>query len=93
MIARGFCLKDDRVQESELNSLFIAFLNRKRFVYRVKNILRYFMRCLCIRGVNKKSEDIDVKKHALFKKAEEKFNQELDVVRILKSLRKFKMLA
>jgi hypothetical protein len=33
------------------------------------------------------------KKHFLFEKAEEKFMQELDVVRIVKTLRKFKMLA
>lgn len=33
------------------------------------------------------------KKHYLFEKAEEKFMQELDVVRIVKTLRKFKMFA
>jgi hypothetical protein len=33
------------------------------------------------------------KKHYLFEKAEEKIMQELDVVRIVKTLRKFKMLA
>jgi hypothetical protein len=33
------------------------------------------------------------KKHFLFEKAEEKFMQELDVVRIVKTLRKFKMFA
>lgn len=34
-----------------------------------------------------------MKKHFLFEKAEDKFMNELDVVRIVRSLRKFKMLA
>ena len=39
------------------------------------------------------SRDTYFKKHYLFEKAEDKFNNELDVVRIVKTLRKFKMLA
>lgn len=34
-----------------------------------------------------------MKRHFLFEKAEKKFMQELDVVRVVKTLRKFKMLA
>jgi hypothetical protein len=37
--------------------------------------------------------DKNFKRHFLFEKAEEKFMQELDVVRIVKTLRKFKMFA
>jgi hypothetical protein len=51
-------------------------------------------RCLCIRNaVSNRRRDRAFKEHYLFEKAEEKFMQELDVVRIVKTLRKFKMLA
>ena len=53
------------------------------------------MRCLCIRDIDNKIDRRKKynKKHYLFEKAEEKFMQELDVVRIVKTLRKFKMFA
>jgi hypothetical protein len=53
------------------------------------------VRCICIRNIGTKIErrKKNNKKHYLFEKAEEKFMQELDVVRIVKTLRKFKMLA
>jgi hypothetical protein len=53
------------------------------------------VRCLCIRDIGDKDYRRKKynKKHYLFEKAEEKFMQELDVIRIVKTLRKFKMLA
>jgi len=51
------------------------------------------MRCLCIRDLGDHRRDKNFKRHFLFEKAEEKFMQELDVVRIVKTLRKFKMFA
>jgi hypothetical protein len=51
------------------------------------------MRCLCIRDSGDNRRESSFKKHFLFEKAEEKFMQELDVVRIVKTLRKFKMFA
>ena len=48
---------------------------------------------MCIRNVAENRSKSKFKKHFLFAKAEEKFMQELDIVRIVKTLRKFKMLA
>ena len=83
------------IRNQDIRSLFFAFLNRARFKYTLGNIFEYMIRCLCFRDIDDK-EDRQLqhnKKHFLFKKAEEKFMQELDVVRIVKTLRKFKMLA
>jgi hypothetical protein len=81
------------IKESDLTSLFFAFLNRARFNYTLTNILEYTARCLCIRSIDPVRRDKSFKKHFLLEKAEDKFMQELDVVRIVKTLRKFKMLA
>jgi hypothetical protein len=51
------------------------------------------IRCFCIRNISDDRRDKYFKKHFLFKKAKEKFMNELDAVRIVKTLRKFKMLA
>ena len=80
------------IHEKDIASLFFAFLNRERFDYTVRDIYIYFRRCLCLRSFeDKKSMGSEFKKHYLFQKAEIKFAQDLDVVNIIKSLRKFKM--
>jgi hypothetical protein len=48
---------------------------------------------MCLRKTSDNRRRRVYKKHFLFEKGEEKFYQELDVVRIVKTLRKFKMLA
>lgn len=73
--------------------MFFAFLNRARFSYTISNILEYTFRCFCLRSVDDNRREKSFKKHFLFNKAEDKFMNELDVVRIVKTLRKFKMLA
>ena len=82
-----------QINNDDIQSLFFAFLNRARFKYTIKNIIDYIMRCLCTRNLEDNRRDKNLKRHYLFEKAEEKFMQELDVVRIVKTLRKFKMLA
>ncbi len=68
-------------------------MNRARFKYTFMNILEYCIRCFCIRDIGDNRRSKSFKKHFLFEKAEEKFMNELDAVRIVKTLRKFKMLA
>ena len=80
------------MERSDIYSLFFAFLNRSRFKYSILEILVYMIRCLCIRDISDDRKSKSYKKHFLFEKAEEKFMKELDVVRIVKTQRKFKML-
>ena len=83
----------NKIEASDIYSLFFAFLNRSRFNYSFMNILEYMIRCFCIRDLGDNRRSKSFKKHFLFEKAEEKFMNELDAVRIVKTLRKFKMLA
>ena len=91
-LSKDFKNKQD-IQDGDLDSLFFAFLNRSRFNYTLSDILEYIFRCVCLRGVSDNRRRRLYKKHFLFEKAEEKFMNELDVVRIVRSLRKFKMLS
>lgn len=56
------------------------------------NILQYLLKCLCLRSLSGNRHRKSYKKHYLFAKAEERLNQELDIVRILRALRKFSVL-
>ena len=77
----------------DISNLFFAFLNRSRFNYSLKDIVSYIVSFLCLRRLSMQKRDPHLKKHFLFKKAGEKFANELDAVRIVKTLRKFKMFA
>lgn len=77
----------------DINGLFFAFLNRARFKYSMNDIYDYVFKCFCLRGTSDHRRERNYKKHFLFEKAEDKFMNELDVVRIVKTLRKFKMFA
>ena len=89
---KDFKFKEE-IYINDIGSLLFAFLNRTRFKYHLTNIMDYVVKCLCIRNVDKNRNKKQFKPHFLFAKAEDKFMQELDVVRIVKTLRKFKMLA
>ncbi len=56
-------------------------------------LLKYVLTCLCFRFVDRNRRKRGIKPHFLFAKAEDKFMKELDAIRIVKTLRKFKMLA
>ena len=73
--------------------MFFAFINRTRFSYRLGDIFDYLFKCLCIRSAAANRDDAAIKKHFLFEKAASKFMGELDVIRIVRTLRKFKMLS
>jgi hypothetical protein len=55
--------------------------------------VQYFCRCFCLRDLKKNKNLKTHSDHYLFEKAEQKFRNELDVVRIVKTLRRYKMLA
>ena len=76
-----------------MQSVFFVLLNRKRFNYNVKKIKQYFLGCMCIRDINKMKHLKGKESHFLFKKAESKLKNELDVVRIVKNMRQLKSLA
>ena len=81
------------ILENDIGNLIWAFINRKRFKYSVSQILLYVLTCVCIRCKHNNRRNPNLKPHFMFSKAEDKFMNELDAIRIVRTLRKFKMLA
>ena len=76
-----------------MEGLLFPFINRTRFKYTVFDIVNYMIRCFCLKSLNHRMiESTNLyKKHFLFHKASNRIMQELDVVRIVRALRRFKM--
>ncbi|TNV83938.1 hypothetical protein FGO68_gene12435 [Halteria grandinella] len=74
-------------------------VNRKRFSYTGKDIVTFLLRCLCVRKSKQKvwkgtKEEWDevMRKHYHYKEGEDKLFDELDVITLLKSMRRVKLL-
>ena len=87
------------LDQKEVGVLLRNLINRRRFQYTCSDILEFLVRCLCIRKIKKRKyrgsreewED-NVKKHYHFKEGEDKLFDELDVITLLKSMRRVKLL-
>lgn len=85
--------------DSIIQKLLINIISRKRFAYSTKDIITYLLRCLCIRKVKLKKwkgkkEDWEkvMRNHAHYEEGEDKLFDELDVITLLKSMRRVKLL-
>jgi len=74
-------------------------ISRRRFLYTGKDILEYMARCLCLRSVKflkfsgtREEWNQAMRKHYHYKEGEDKLFDELDVVSLLKSMRRVKLL-
>jgi hypothetical protein len=81
------------VKDTEINNMYEAILSRERILYSISNIFGYMLNCLCCRRPVSYKGNERLKKHYLFKKAAEKYKKELDIVNIVKTIRKFKLFA
>eukprot|EP00347_Sterkiella_histriomuscorum_P019663 403340763 len=82
-----------KVKGEDVDNLLVSFLSRMRFNYTLKLIFQYITRCMCFRDLSKHRNKKFYKKHYLYQKGEEKMNQELDVIQLVKTLRKFRLFA
>ncbi|CDW91852.1 UNKNOWN [Stylonychia lemnae] len=86
--------KDMReIDKNDVHSLLQSFTSRRRFSYNPYQILRFVMKCLCWRSLRQKKLNNVYKEHYLFKKGKEKLEMELDVIQLVKTLRKFRLLS
>ncbi|CDW71370.1 UNKNOWN [Stylonychia lemnae] len=86
-------IKDKKeLQEEDLNSILLNLIKRKRFSYTGRNILEYIVNCLCLKKIKTLKHQKAYKNQFIFKKGQDKFLDELDVISILKSMRQVKLL-
>ena len=88
-----------KLDQSEINTVLMNLIHRRRFNYTGGDILEYVARCLCLRKKKlKKYKDKEfwvknIKKHYLFGKGVDKMNHELDVLTLLRTMRRVKLLS
>ena len=67
----------------------LNLINRRRFEYRVRDILEYIVKCVCCRSADRNK----FKKHHLYSKCVEEVQHDLDIVNMLKQGRQTKLLS
>lgn len=81
------------MSEDDVNNLLSSFVNRMRFNYTLSLIFEYLTSCLCMRKLSRKRNHNRFKKHYLYQKGKEKLEEELDIVQLIKTMRRFRLLA
>ncbi|TNV73470.1 hypothetical protein FGO68_gene12963 [Halteria grandinella] len=84
---------------STIQKILMNIVNRKRFSYTGKDIIAFLLRCLCVRKTKLKlwkgtkgGWNQVMRKHFHYKEGEDKLFDELDVITLLKSMRRVKLL-
>ena len=54
------------IEDQDVNGIYFAILNRKRFKYTVKLMFQFILKCLCIRNMSANRYKPSVNKHFLF---------------------------
>ncbi|CDW90842.1 UNKNOWN [Stylonychia lemnae] len=81
-----------QLTSKDLEEVIKSIINRTKFKYGIQKMIDYIFRCICLRRKQSIRIDEQNKVHFLFKKGKKKLKKELDVIKLLKSLRKFKLL-
>jgi hypothetical protein len=60
----------ERLDFNDITNILVTLVNRKRFIYRITDIIMYLLSCLCIRSLALRRHDPKVKPHFIFEKCE-----------------------
>ena len=92
--------KKQALTPDDIRLVTLNLVNRKRFIYTARDIFHYILHCICIRKVkfkkfngNREKWRRILKKHYQFEEGEEKLQDELDVVTLLKTIRRVKIMS
>lgn len=83
---------NEKLNEREIDTILLNLINRKRFSYNGKDILKYVTNCICCKKLAKIRHSQKYKNHFIFKKGEEKLVEELNVVNLLRMNRQVKLM-
>ncbi|CDW80220.1 UNKNOWN [Stylonychia lemnae] len=81
-----------QLNKNEKESMLDMIMNRQRFNYSLTDLFNYLLRLGCCTKNKYLMMRKSMKKHALFGKGQEKLQDELDCVTLLKSIRSLKLL-
>ena len=74
-----------------VEKIYETLLARTRFRYSYQEIIQYIYKCVCFRKVSKKTKAN--KRHFYYHKAERKLKEEMDILNVIRSIRKLKLMA
>jgi hypothetical protein len=85
--------------EDEAALVLTNIISRRKFLYTGKDILEYLARCFCLRSMKfvkfsgpREEWNRIMRKHYHYKEGEDKLFDELDVISLLKLIRRVKLL-
>ena len=81
---------NESLNEADIGQILLNVVNRRRFEYKVRDMIEYLGKFICLRKRGDKKEKF--KKHEMFQRCEEKMEKELDIVNLLKQGRTTKLL-
>ena len=88
------------LSQDDLKLITMNLVNRKRFIYTVKDIVSYVLNCICLKRIKfrkykgtKEEWRKTLKKHYQYDEGEDKLQDELDVVTLLKTIRRVKIIS
>lgn len=70
-----------------MHHLINSVLNRKLFFYGTRNLVHYFVSCVCLRSRENLRKNQTLSKHYRLQLSDDKLSRELDVIKILKTIR------
>ncbi|CDW78915.1 UNKNOWN [Stylonychia lemnae] len=82
----------NQLNEDHIDSIMESIINRIRLNYRFRMLVKYYCKCLCLKKLKQITKNEQEKIHYLYQKGRKQLKRELDVVQLLKSLRKFKLM-
>jgi hypothetical protein len=92
--------KKQALTPDDIRLVTLNLVNRKRFIYTARDVFHYILHCICLRKVkfrklngNREKWRRILKKHYQFEEGEEKLQDELDVVTLLKTIRRVKIMS
>jgi hypothetical protein len=81
-----------------LRQVLDNLIKRKRFRYSYKEIIEYLLQCICLRKLKKPNPEESIDKspnnvNDLFEKGNKKLGRELDIVNLVRAIRKLRLMA
>jgi hypothetical protein len=88
---------NNQIDENNVKGMLDHMINRRRFHYTYKESFQYIFRCMCLRSIKKTDHDEVIENikrpHDLYRKGDKKLERELDVVNLVRSIRKLRLMA
>jgi len=82
----------ETMREKDKGAVFKRIMNKDYFKYNFKSVIEHILKCVGYRNLDTLKRHRRLKRHFYHAKGEEKLNQQLDVIRMMKRLQSFEVM-